>query len=72
VERGGNKRRPPRPPRGGRVRATLERMAAGRPPIGRKGQALAAMGLGAGSVVLWVGLFWPRLSALLGELFAAG
>lgn len=43
-----------------------------RPPIGRRGEALAAMGLGVGSVVLWVGLFWPRLSALLGELWEAG
>lgn len=44
----------------------------GRPPIGRKGQALAAMGLGAGSMVLWVGLFWPRLSEWLGAPWAAG
>ncbi|MFL5354712.1 B-box zinc finger protein [Archangium sp.] len=46
--------------------------AEGTPPIGRRGQALAAMGLGAGSVALWVALFWPRLSALLGELWGAG
>lgn len=43
-----------------------------RPPIGRGGHALAAMGLGAGSLVLWVGLLWPRLIALLGELLATG
>ncbi|PTL77123.1 DUF4190 domain-containing protein [Vitiosangium sp. GDMCC 1.1324] len=43
-----------------------------RPPIGHGGQALAAMGLGLGSLVLWVGLFWPRLSELLHALFAAG
>jgi hypothetical protein len=43
-----------------------------RPPIGRKGQALAAMGLGAGSLVLWVGLVLPRLPELLAELFTTG
>jgi hypothetical protein len=42
-----------------------------RPPIGRRGQALAATGLGAGSIALWVWL-WPRLSVLLDELFARG
>lgn len=42
-----------------------------RPPIGRKGQALVAMGLGAGALALWVGL-WPRVSELLGELLATG
>ncbi|WNG53344.1 hypothetical protein F0U59_00035 [Archangium gephyra] len=42
-----------------------------RPPIGRRGQALAATGLGAGSLVLWVWL-WPRLTVLLGELLATG
>ncbi|WNG32167.1 hypothetical protein F0U61_00025 [Archangium violaceum] len=43
-----------------------------RPPIGRRGQALAAVGLGLGSLVLWVGFFWPRLSTLVRELFAVG
>ncbi|QRK11127.1 hypothetical protein JQX13_14265 [Archangium violaceum] len=43
-----------------------------RPPIGRGGQALAALGLGLGSLVLWGGFFWPRLSALARELFTAG
>lgn len=43
-----------------------------RPPIGRRGQALAAMGLGLGSLVLWGSLLWPRLSLLLREWFDAG
>lgn len=43
-----------------------------RPPIGRKGQALAAMALGVGSLVLWGGYLGPRLSELLGELLAGG
>jgi hypothetical protein len=42
-----------------------------RPPIGRKGQALAAVGLAVGALGLWVGI-WPHLMALLGELLATG
>ncbi len=41
-----------------------------RPPIGRKGQALAAIGLGAGALVLWVGFLLPRLPELWAGLFA--
>jgi hypothetical protein len=43
-----------------------------RPPIGRRGQALAATGLGAGSLLLWGGFLLPRLPELLAGLFATG
>ncbi|MCY1083543.1 DUF4190 domain-containing protein [Archangium lansingense] len=43
-----------------------------RPPIGRRGQALAAMALGVGSLALWGGFLGPRLQELLGELLATG
>ncbi|ADO67839.1 B-box zinc finger protein [Stigmatella aurantiaca] len=38
------------------------------PPVGRKGQALAAIGVGVTALALWGLLLWPRLGGLLDRL----
>jgi hypothetical protein len=40
------------------------------PPIGRRGQALLAIGLAVGAGVLWATVIWPRVAELFTQLYA--